>query len=334
MENLDRFKVTKFPLSELEWSKDLIYFEGPLLSEYRSRNNTVYLKYWCDCNENHNRWLYFKIQEQDRLRLVLGEKSIKEVIVNQPDSFLFIVDEDEVTLETYMVGNDEIPKSYIPSDDSFLDISEYIGDTNITSMVFEDEWNIDLLKELFKKFKQVFDFIYVSNNKSINSTTLPWLGGFSSVHFYNTLASYVPRDKGCKLEAIYYASPGYMKVKCETANSDLTLHAIKKYLQNESTISEVYSELYYRISDLGLNQKLTKDAALAFYSDNDCKRLYKELSALLLNDGIDWLDGGFDNDFVRSKIIMAHLRRLKTLSSFIRDGSVRVVDDIFFFDDI
>ena len=176
--------------------------------------------------------------------------------------------------------------------------------------------------------------VFPTNNKSINSTTLPWLGGFSSVHFYNTLASYVPRDKGCKLEAIYYASPGYMKVKCETANSDLTLHAIKKYLQNESTISEVYSELYYRISDLGLNQKLTKDAALAFYSDNDCKRLYKELSALLLNDGIDWLDGGFDNDFVRSKIIMAHLRRLKTLSSFIRDGSVRVVDDIFFFDDI
>ncbi len=330
MNDLSNFKISEFPLNELKWSKDLLFFEGPLLSEYKSRDSQVYLKYWCDCNESFNRWIYFKVSEQDRLRLVLGESSIREVMINQPESFLFITDENADVVNTYMVSNNLIPETYIPSDNSYLDISEYLGDENITSMVFEDEWNIDSLKVLYRKFSQVFDFIYVSKNRSLNSSTLPWKGGFSSVHFYNTLASFVPKNKSCSLNAVHYASPGYMKIKCNSDSSSEALKSINDYIHNETHISELYNSLQGRFRSLELNHKSSElDAVNAFDSDSECIRFYEQLSQSLLGDNVGWLNDGFGNNFVRAKIIMAHKRRLESFSEFIKDKSVRVVSDIF-----
>ncbi|NAX47902.1 hypothetical protein CAG70_13015, partial [Photobacterium halotolerans] len=109
MHKLIGSQLKNLPLGNLTWKRDLLYFEGPLLSEYYTEKGETFLKYWCDCNEDYHRWMLFKIKEQDRLRLVLGEKSIHAVIQEQPDFFVFFSDENKKNKKFTLVELTNIP---------------------------------------------------------------------------------------------------------------------------------------------------------------------------------------------------------------------------------
>lgn len=325
-------KILELPLEDLKWQRDLIYFEGPLLSEYLSSRNETYLKYWCDCDSNYNRWMYFKIKEQDRLRLVLGEKSLYDAIVNQPDSFVFIADEGEIQEQRRysMAKISELPDSYLPcEEDSCLDIADYKGELKITSLIFEDSWEFEDLKDLYKKFTQVYDFIYISNRYVANfGQTMPWQGGFNYTYFYKKIKEFIlPKDYS-KLNSIHYASPGYIKIESEPEISRLALIAINHYAKNKQDNDRVYLELQNRIKELQLNQIEPTSAVSYFEEDSECIALYKQLAAALQGVEIDWLNKFVESDFERCKILMGHFRRIRTFNNYLKDGNVRVVDSI------
>ena len=300
MKTLEGSTFNTLPINNLIWKRDLLYFDGPLLSEFRSSKGEIYLKYWCDCDEEFNRWMLFKIKEKDRLRLVLGEKSIYEVINNQPDSFVFFIDENINNAILKMVISSNIPNSYIPEEDSFLDIEDYREDSNITSLVFENEWEIKPLQDVYRKFTQVYDFLFVSNKVNRNlGVTMPWQGDFSTYHFYNKIKEFIPREMQSHLNAIHYASPGYMKISSENDIANLALEAIQDYAQNKQTINSNYLELSNRIKELELN-KITPDSAIQkFSSDSLCIRFYSQLKKDLIEVDSSWLNSFVSTDFER-----------------------------------
>lgn len=329
MEILKGNILDSLPISTLIWKRDLIYFEGPLLSEFSSITGEVYLKYWCDCNDEFNRWMFFKIKEQDRLRLVLGEKSIYEVITHQPDSFVFFSDENSNDSLYKMVMATEIPESYIPEKDSFLDIEDYQEDSNLISLVFENEWEFKALQDVYRKFTQVYDFLFVSNKANGNlGATMPWQGGFSTYHFYNKIKEFIPKKQQIKLNAIHYASPGYMKISSENEIANLALIAIQDYSQNKSTIDTNYLELGNRIRELELN-RLTPDFAIsAFSADSLCLQYYSQLKDDLVGVDQAWLNSFVRTDFERCKMLMGHFRRVRSFHGHLSDEAIRVVTNI------
>ena len=131
MINLNGSNLQKFPLQNLSWERDLIYFEGPLLSEFTVKNGEKYLKYWCDCNDEYNRWMLFRIKEEDRLRLVLGELSLIDCIKDKAGNFVFFVDENEHKSFYQLVDLSDVPQEYFPELDSYLNIEDYVEDKNI-----------------------------------------------------------------------------------------------------------------------------------------------------------------------------------------------------------
>lgn len=320
--------LESLPLGDLRWKRDLVYFDGPLLSEYDTEKGETYLKYWCDCNKTHNRWLYFKIKEQDRLRLVYGDKSIKEVMVNQPDLFFFLADEGTVGNRYQMVEGTNLPPDYYPTDDSYLDIEDYEEDLNTTSLIFEDQWDFEELKDIYRKFTQIYDFIFVANG-GLNrfGSAMPWQGGFSAVHFYNKIRDIMGVSDRSKLDAIHYASPGYMKIKANTDTSNLALEAIRTYADKKDEVDKYYLELQNRIKELGLNGKSPNSAVNEFSSDQQCLFYFNNLKSLL-SISSPWLNDFVDTDFERAKIIQAHIRRLRYFYSFISERNVRVVSRI------
>jgi hypothetical protein len=329
MEILDGNKLNSHPISGLSWKRDLIYFEGPLLSEFSSSTGETYLKYWCDCDEEFNRWMFFKIKEQDRLRLVLGEKSIHEVIKNQPDGFVFFADENDHNSIFKMIIATDIPHSYMPEEDSFLDIEDYEEEANIISLIFENEWEFKALQDVYRKFTQVYDFLFVSNkvNKNLGSA-MPWQGGFSTYHFYNKIKEFIPKLEQSNLNAIHYASPGYMKISSQSEIANLALEAIQDYSENKKAIDSNYLELGNRIKELELNQMSPGSAILEFAADAICLQFYSQLKDDLL--GIDpiWLNSFVASDFERCKMLMGHFRRLKSFHGHLGDEAVRVVTNI------
>lgn len=331
MDNLFGDKISCLPLQGLSWKRDLIYFEGPLLSEYRNSRNETVLKFWCDCDDHFNRWMFIKIKEQDRLRLVLGEKPLRSAVLEQPEEFVFLIDEaeDESNDLFYMVLTENLPPSYIPDETAVLDIASYEEDEGLTSFVFEDEWEIDDLKDLYRKFTQVYDFLYLTL-KGVGSQvrSLPWQGGFSAVHFYDKLKQAIPHaDKG-GLESVHYASPGYLKVRSNSEIANESLKAINIYLEEKDVIDVLYRDLAIRIRDLTLNGMPISQAIMDFSNDPECLRLYRELCKEMKGFDSDWLEDHIDSSFERCKIVMAHYRRLKAFSERIDDRSVRAISSL------
>ena len=54
--------LESFPIADLRRSRDLIYFDGPLLSVYEHTNGEKYLYFWCDADEKVNRWMILRIE--------------------------------------------------------------------------------------------------------------------------------------------------------------------------------------------------------------------------------------------------------------------------------
>jgi hypothetical protein len=328
MINLNGSYLQKLPLQNLLWKRDLIYFEGPLLSEFSAKNGEKYLKYWCDCNEDYNRWMLFRIKEEDRLRLVLGEIPLISCIQEKTSNFVFFIDEGENDSKYQLVDLLDIPQEYLPEDDACLNIEEYSEDKNIASLVFENNWKFDDLKEVYRKITQIYDFMFVAKKQLGTSGGMPWQDGFSAMHFYNKLKNIIPQQSNSSLDAIHYASPGYMKMRMDSDIANTTYEAIEKYKQEKSIIDQTYTELSNRIKELDLNSFTTSKAISEFSLDNDCQKSYKLLRTKLYCIDDKWLNKFADSDFERCKILMAHTRRLKNFYSFIEDGRIRVVTSV------
>lgn len=329
MINLSGQILQTLPLGDLSWKRDLLYFEGPLLSEFISDKGEVYLKYWCDCDESYNRWMLFKIKEQDRLRLVLGEKSLYEVIKEQPDCFVFISDEGDTDDKYTLLESTNIPSEYLPSETAYLDIEDYTEDENITSLVFEDQWDFEELKNVYRKLTQIYDFTFVSNKQPQRlGVSMPWQGGFSAVHFYNKIKELIPMTSNGRLNAIHYASPGYMKMNMDSDIANIAIKSISDYGLNKRDIDSLYLELGNRIKELELNQMAENNAVSTFAADLNCMSYFTRLVSSLSGFDMTWLNQFVDTDFERCKIVMAHVRRVRYFQNYLAEKNVRVVSSL------
>ena len=63
MKEIGGFTIPDFPISGLKHIKDLLYHEGPLLSQYSHPSGDTYLFHWCDCDDLRNRWMVLRVNE-------------------------------------------------------------------------------------------------------------------------------------------------------------------------------------------------------------------------------------------------------------------------------
>ena len=123
MEEIKGTKLDKFPLKNLIKVADLIYFDGPLLSHFRSEYGDNYLYYWFDANENFNRWLVFRVADKSLNDYLSGEVSLRELVENPWDGFVYLVDiDDDLGFHNLQMVQD-LPSSYLPKADSYFDRS-------------------------------------------------------------------------------------------------------------------------------------------------------------------------------------------------------------------
>lgn len=102
---------------------DLIYFDGPLLSHFISPNGENYLFYWCDVDDSYNRWIIFRTDIFTIQKYIGKEISLKEIIANPIDGFVYIadIDKDINYNRIQLLLANEIPEEYIPNDNSYFD---------------------------------------------------------------------------------------------------------------------------------------------------------------------------------------------------------------------
>ena len=131
MENIQGIKVAQFPL-ELNHVIDLIYFEGPLLSLFNNKSCDYYLYYWCDVDDIYNRWIIFRITQQNIKNYLLKKTTLFDLVVKPVDGFVYVINIDnELRFSNVkMIKPDKLPQSYIPKSDSFYDMESEFDELN------------------------------------------------------------------------------------------------------------------------------------------------------------------------------------------------------------
>lgn len=101
--------------------KDLIYFEGPLLSHFQSVFKENFLFYWVDTNNDFNRWIVFRTSNEHLTKYQNKETTLYQLITNSDNGNLYKVDIDD-NLEYHnlsIVELDDLPTSYLPDVNSY-----------------------------------------------------------------------------------------------------------------------------------------------------------------------------------------------------------------------
>lgn len=124
MKNDIGHKIIGFPFENLKKVSDLIFFEGPILSHYKSGNDNL-LFYWIDLGESHNRWLVIKVEEEQLARFLRKKINLKVIVLESVKSFIFItdIDSDSNFDNTYLIKSFDGIEEYIPEEDSYFKLS-------------------------------------------------------------------------------------------------------------------------------------------------------------------------------------------------------------------
>ncbi len=106
---------------------DLIYYEGPLLSIYKDRNNPkgYYLYKWCDNDNEYHRWAILKVSFYELMNFFNEKISLKSLMFK--DQFIYFVDVTNSIEEKNMiiVSKENIPEDYTPSKNSFYNTNAF-----------------------------------------------------------------------------------------------------------------------------------------------------------------------------------------------------------------
>jgi hypothetical protein len=249
------------PLSGLKRVRDLLYFDGPLLTEYVSSSGDNYLFYWCDCDESVNRWMVLRVSEANVLRLVNRFVPLDFVIpAGSKDEFVYLIDNSysgNRTSSVKLVSLTDIPESYKPERGAYLEVAKPVATSRIFSVLIESGtleggWTTPQLTDFPGIFAKVYSLIYGFNILRLPGfASYPWRGGFSSMHFFNWLANLIPSEDRPKVSAMQFASPGFMRFELNGQTAEQVTKSVKDYKEDTSGS---YSDLSAYIRKHKLNE--------------------------------------------------------------------------------
>jgi hypothetical protein len=145
METVLGCQFNQFPLN-LTYIVDLSYFDGSLLSVFKSEHGDFYIYNWCDVDDKFNRWLVFRVKRKSLIKYLQGELSLRDLVLSPIDGFQYLLDiDDDLNVKNaYVVQPDNLPKSYIPGKNS------YYNDLQLNPESLEEDKEI-IKQEIYSK---------------------------------------------------------------------------------------------------------------------------------------------------------------------------------------
>lgn len=244
------------PFGELRQVRDLVDFDGPLLSQFVHPNGDNYLYYWCDCDDTANRWMVLRVAESDILRIENLSVPVAKVIPGgSKDGFVYFVDLDSngSVIQSVQCVQADIPDDYLPSPDSYVPMSVATDKSHSFSLLIGGRWTVKNFGDLPHIFSKLYSLLYTINVLQPNELwTLPWRGNFSSMHFFNRVYNQIPKSDRPLVEALQYSSPGFVRFSLNVGTAREVVECVNDF---KSNLTELALE-YDRLTDYIRKQKL------------------------------------------------------------------------------
>lgn len=324
MKIIEGLKIPNKYLPKLEWVRDIQYFEGPLLSEYKTNSGEIYALHWCDCSEVYQRWVAVRVTKRSLIELTAGLISIYELLKDRSqDPNLLLLDFSstaDITCAKWVRFND-LPSSYLPNETEIISLELIENhDANTYPMLIDGEWKSEELSTIQRRFMDIYALLFQNEKKSRSTEQklmdVPWKGGYSSVNFYKTLKENLLNM--VSLKAITYASPGYVEFFADRKIGLKVKRNIDIYISNKESIDHIYSNLSKYITQEGFNQM---DVVTL---NQDQERQLRQLSEKLLSNfsepSWEWLLKTSSDVFKSTQTARSYYRKIKELSSFVANN--------------
>lgn len=130
MLQIDGAVIPKFPVANPRRLRDLIYFDGPLLTEFVCPRGGHYLYYWVDTDGQVNRWMVLRMAEITIARLINHDLKMEDVIPELcEDDFVYFVELDGTGNPSRVILSDidNIPPEYTPDVGAEIDAHVSLG---------------------------------------------------------------------------------------------------------------------------------------------------------------------------------------------------------------
>ena len=124
MAQLNGVKLDSFPIKGFTKVADLIYFDGPLLVHYTNNKGHHYLYHWVDSNEAVNRWLIYRVTQQNLLNYVRGLEEFKSILETTISEWILVTDvnDEGENISMQIIALEDLPEDYIPAEHTYYEM--------------------------------------------------------------------------------------------------------------------------------------------------------------------------------------------------------------------
>ncbi|TDN79359.1 hypothetical protein DET49_13822 [Salegentibacter sp. 24] len=155
---MQKLKETYLPpnsLPKLVKIRDLIYYDGPLLTHFESIYNENFLYYWVDTNSEFNRWLIFRTSNVYLEEYLNKEKTLYELISDKNNGNLYKVDIDDNLKQHNLsiIQFSDLPESYLPDKNSYYIYKPINSDQELKNI--SSSQNVGVLQAYYNETSKV-----------------------------------------------------------------------------------------------------------------------------------------------------------------------------------
>jgi hypothetical protein len=254
-------KIDARTLSKHQWNADLIEFEGPLLSLYKSESGIDLLYAWLDCTSTRNRWCIIPIARKFLRDYLEQQITLRDVYMASEWVVVFHTGGSAKRSAFLRTSWDKLPEAYLPELDSFLTpeiatpAAEKLAE-EVTESYFlglDGELYIDDFSLVAKIYQQLYSFHYglehldrPAVHGALSKLAGNWTGGFSAVHLFTGLNSVTPSIHRAKVSEIQFASPGHVKLNLLVDLARRIEISARQIIDEESFVAleQYYSTVY------------------------------------------------------------------------------------------
>jgi len=232
----------------LQHVRDLEYFDGPLLAEFRGPDNAVYLYYWCDRDEQANRWLVMSVPRHELAAYLARERPLRSLIQKE-GGFLFVVDVDDALQDSgvWLIQSSDLPEEYLPSQESFYS-EETPASANVVEVYVADSSILRDPSFFPRKYLDAYTFLAWfgpgQKERDLGSALrYRFTTGYVFRTAFETMRRLLPTAQQAELGAISAASPGYMSFKVDPELGQRVRKCLDSYFKHRRTIRSAYRQL-------------------------------------------------------------------------------------------
>jgi hypothetical protein len=217
----------------LEHVQDLVEYEGPIVSEFKSADGEPYVYYFCEQDEELSRWLVVRTLRTDLVRYKAGIRSLRQLLRECPDRLAYIcdIDSDGFTKRVRVSPLAAVPNEYYPRSDELVAVGD---DGQRQNLLLDGANGYDIVTKLPREYLQPYGFaaMFGPNGDPSALGLLDYNLESNCGWVFHMVFERMARRHHTRalVDAVQFASPGYITFSVDAACAEDLREIVKRYV--------------------------------------------------------------------------------------------------------